>query len=266
MFRRRMTVIVGGFGSGKTEIAINGALEIARRGEEVTLVDLDVVKPYFRSRALTSAMAGRGVRIVAPDGEDPFADLPIVRPELRGLLINGGPKVLIDVGGDPVGALVFGAVSDAVPRDDVEQLVVLNFARPQTETVAQAVAMVRAIQAAARLPVHGLVANTHLLGDTTPDTLLDGLRLTEQTASVLGLRVAFAAVEERLAGALPARWASCPVLVLRRMVFPPFVARGGQSSGVARLFPAPAARPQPRNGAAPRRPGALVLPRRDKGA
>ena len=266
MFTHRMTVIVGSFGSGKTEIAINGALELARRGEDVTLVDLDVVKPYFRSRALTSTMSVRGVRIVAPDGEDPFADRPIVRPELRGLLVHGGPRIILDVGGDPVGALVFGAVSDAVPRDDIEQLVVLNFARPQTETVEQAVAMVRAIQAAARLQVDGLVANTHLLGDTTSEILLGGLRLTEQTASVLGLRVAFVAVEERLVGACPTGWAACPVLALRRMVFPPFAARGGQSGGAVRPCPASAARPEARNGPAPRRCGAIVLPRPSKGA
>ncbi len=245
MFTRGMTVITGHFGSGKTEIATNGALEVARRGEQVTLVDLDVVKPYFRSRALRPELAGRGVRVVAPEGEKTPVDMPVVQPDVRGLLVKSGPKVIVDVGGDPVGALIFGSVSDAVPRDDFEHLVVLNFARPQTETIEQAVAMVRAIQSAARLPVTGLVANTHLLGETTPETVSEGLRLTAQTAKVLALPVAFVAVEERLVGAFPRDWAPCPVLPLRRLVFPPFERLDGQPDSL-RGFAAPQARLRPR--------------------
>ena len=84
--------------------------------------------------------------------------------------------------------------------------------------------MARAIEAAARLPLTGLVANTNLMGETTVDILRDGLRLTEQTAAILNIPVAFVAVEGRLVGALSPGWASCPVLPIRRLVFPPVAA------------------------------------------
>jgi hypothetical protein len=228
--------MAGRFGCGKTEIAVNGALEVARRGERVTLVDLDLVKPYFRCRALHSIMAGGGVRVVTPDGEALTPSPPLRQAEVCGALSNNGSKVIIDAGGDPVGMLAFGRVADAIPAEDVEHLLVLNFSRPQTDTVQRAVALVRAIEAVARLRVTGLVANTHLLGDTTPETVRRGLRLTVKTAAIIGLPVAFAAVEERLVGAFPPDWAPCPVLPLRRMVFPPFEAPADRSDGEPAMF------------------------------
>lgn len=235
MFTRRMTVIVGRFGSGKTEVAVNGALEVARRGERVTLVDLDVVKPYFQSRSLSANIATRGVHVVAPDGHLGFAETPAVPLDLRGLFVRDDSKVIVDVGGDPVGTLVCGSALANLRRADVEHLVVLNFARPQTESVAQAVAMARAIEAAARRPIDGIIANTHLLADTTPEAVMEGLRLAQQAGSVLGVPMALVAVEERLMGAFPTGWATCPILPIRRMVFPPFELFEGQPYAEGRL-------------------------------
>ena len=81
MFEKRVTVLVGHFGSGKTEIALNGALDLAAAGEAVTLADLDVVKPYFRSRSGRALLADAGVRLLAPEGESIHSDLPIIVPE-----------------------------------------------------------------------------------------------------------------------------------------------------------------------------------------
>ncbi|MFB3817936.1 MAG: hypothetical protein ACE147_09760 [Candidatus Methylomirabilales bacterium] len=252
MFERRVSLIVGAFGSGKTEVAVNAALAISRRGEAVTLVDLDVVKPYFRSRSLHRELARHGIPVTAPPGEHPFPEVPIALAQVAGLLLPGRPKVIVDVGGDPVGSLAIGALSAELPSVEVEHLLVLNFARPQTGTVEQAVAMARAIQGAARLPLTGLVANTNLLGETTPELVLDGLRCAARTGAVLGLPLALAAVEERLLGALPPGWAPCPVLPMRRMVFPPFETPASLPGGAGRAGALAAARPL---GQPPARPG-----------
>jgi len=237
-----VNVVVGAFGSGKTEVAANAALAAARRGEAVTLVDLDVVKPYFRSQSLRGPLARHGVQVAAPQADHPFPEVRRALAEAAGLLLAGQPKLVVDVGGDPVGSLALGALAPELPLAEVEQLLVLNFARPQTETVEQAAALARAIQGAARLPLTGLVANTHLLGETTPALVRRGLRLAEETGALLGLPLAFAAVEERLLGAFPPGWAPCPILPLRRMVFPPFETLGSLAAGGgARVHPAPGA-------------------------
>ena len=147
MFERRVTLLVGHFGSGKTEIALNGALELAAVGEAVTLADLDVVKPYFRSRSARQLLAERGIELIAPAGECVHADLPIIVPQVRTALRNPSRRTIMDVGGDDTGARVLGSLSDAIARSETDCLVVLNFRRPSTQNPKQAVSMVREIEA-----------------------------------------------------------------------------------------------------------------------
>ncbi len=222
MLERRISILVGHFGSGKTEIALNLALQLATRRDDVVLVDLDVVKPYFRSRSAREFMAGRGVRVVAPTGELAHADLPIVLPEVRRVLQDPDCRVLVDAGGDPVGARALGSLADVVRADEAELLVVLNFRRPSTTSVDEAVAMVRAIEAASRLAVTGLISNTHLLGETTAEVVRRGLALARQTGERLGVPVVAVGCDEPTAASLGDGALGCPVVTLARLIAPPF--------------------------------------------
>ena len=219
-----VVILVGHFGSGKSEIVLNLAFGMRERGREVSVVDLDVVKPYFRCREAREELKANGIRLVAPEGEYAHADLPIILPAVRHLLQHGNGTVLMDVGGDPVGARALGSLADAVDLERTQHLLVLNFHRPYTETVDDAVEMVRGIEAAARLPVTGLVSNTHLIMETTPEIVLDGLRMAEETARRLLLPVIAAVADERTARGLAGRDLSCPLLVLERHIKPPFEA------------------------------------------
>jgi hypothetical protein len=231
VFGARVTIMVGHFGSGKTEIAVNGALEAAREGAPVALVDLDVVKPYFRSRAARALLAEHGVRLVAPEGENIFADLPIIVPQIRSLLKDPASKVLMDAGGDDTGARVLGSLADVIPVAETAHLLVLNFRRPFTDSVESAVTMVREIEAAARLRVTGLVSNTHLMGLTTPEVVLEGYELARATGETLGLPVVAVTVDEETSAQLGSRRFDCPLVVLRRVVRPPFDGRRRERAG-----------------------------------
>jgi hypothetical protein len=222
LFERRVTLLVGHFGSGKTEIALNGALELAAGGRRVTLADLDVVKPYFRSRSAREILAGAGVKLLAPGGENVHADLPIIVPQIRQSLRDSSCKLIADVGGDDTGARVLGSLSDVVPLKQTHCLVVLNFRRPSTTNPAEAVAMVRAIETVARVPVTGLVSNTHLMGETTADVVLDGYHMAQVAAGELNLPLVAVAVGEDVAHELLEAELDCPLLVLRRLVLPSF--------------------------------------------
>lgn len=222
LFDRRITLLVGHFGSGKTEIALNGALELAARGSAVTLADLDVVKPYFRSRSARAVLAAAGIRLLAPTGENVHADLPIIVPQIRHALRDPRCRLIADVGGDDTGARVLGSLSDVVPLEETHCLVVLNFRRPSTTNPAEAVAMVRAIETVARVPVTGLVSNTHLMGETTRDVVLGGYRMALQAARELELPLVAVTVDEGTAEGITEAELDCPLLVLRRLVLPPF--------------------------------------------
>ncbi len=222
MYRKRVTVLVGHFGSGKTEIALNGALDLAAAGQRVTLADLDVVKPYFRSRSARAILFDAGIELVAPTGANVHADLPIIVPQIRSHLRDGERKLIIDVGGDDVGARVLGSLSDVVPYDDTDCLLVLNFRRPSTPDAERAFEMVREIEAVGRVPVTGLISNTHLMDETTPRVVLDGYRRALETARKAKLPVVAVTVTRDLAADLRDEKIECPVVPMRRIVMPPF--------------------------------------------
>lgn len=222
MRERRVTVFLGHFGSGKTEIALNRALELAAEGQRVTLADLDVVKPYFRSRSARELLAGAGVDLLAPTGEHVHADLPIIVPQIRSALRERDRLLLLDLGGDDLGARVLGSLADVVPVDDTDVLLVLNFRRPSTPDADRAVAMVRAIEGAAKVRVTGLVSNTHLMDETTAEIVLEGYRLAVETGTRLGLPVVAVAVAGNALDGLDPAELGCPLIRLRRIVRPPF--------------------------------------------
>jgi hypothetical protein len=227
---RPVLILVGHFGSGKTEIAVNLALALAAAppGAEappapVNLVDLDLVKPYFRCRLARDAVTPRGVRLVAPDGELSYADLPILLPEIAGLLGQPGQRSVLDVGGDDSGARVLGALGDAIPADRHELLLVVNARRPSTYDLESTLQVLGEIEGAARLRVTGLISNTHLMGETTAAEVAEGLALCRAVAERSGRPVRFACAEAPLAATLPEL--GVPLLPLRRYILPPFLAR-----------------------------------------
>jgi len=227
----RVTAFLGHFGSGKTELALNRALELAAAGDRVTLADLDVVKPYFRSRAARDILAAAGVELLAPTGENVFADLPIIVPQIRSALREPGRRLLLDVGGDDTGARVLGSLADVLPADETEVLLVLNFRRPSTPDPERAAAMMRAIATVGRVAVTGLVSNTHLLAETTAEVVLDGLAMARATAEMVGVPVVGVAVADGLADELAGRGLDCPLIPLRRIVRPPFEQPRSRTTG-----------------------------------
>jgi hypothetical protein len=222
LFDSRITIFVGHFGSGKTEIAVNSAISLARRGDEVALVDLDIVKPYFRSRSARDEVTAEGVKLVAPEGEHFYADLPIIVPQVRDITRQSRGKVIMDAGGDDTGARVLGSLADVVKPAEISHLLVLNFRRPFTETVDAALKMLEEIEASSRLRVTGFVANTHLMGETTLDLVQGGLDLARETARRADRPIVAVAALESLAPALEATRPGVPVITLTRRIKPAF--------------------------------------------
>jgi len=217
-----VVVLVGHFGSGKTEIALNLAFAMRERGHDVSVVDLDVVKPYFRSRLAREELQAKGIHLVVPDGDRFYADLPIIVPEVRGALSrtdNENARVIVDAGGDDQGVRALGAMADVVDPERTDVLFVVNTRRPFAEDQGGLVTMLREIEAAARLRVTGLVANTHLMEETTADIVLGGLAAARELAAATGIPVRFCAVLRRLVGALESQ--GCPLLPIDRHVLPP---------------------------------------------
>jgi hypothetical protein len=212
-------VFVGNFGSGKTETALNYAIALADSGEQVKLVDLDIVNPYFRSREARAYAASRGVEVVAPIDEYELADLPILLKQVGGAIGAGGDgKVVVDVGGDDLGARVLGGFAHALGDATIYQ--VLNERRPFTDSVAGAKRMYDELEAASRLRITAVVANTHLIDETTAEVIRRGLEFVETFSSEVGVPVAFVAVEKSFVEELGDL--GYPVLTIERLMTSPW--------------------------------------------
>jgi hypothetical protein len=219
-----LILIVGNYGSGKTEVAVNLAIHLARK-QSVSIADLDIVNPYFRCREARGEMEGHGIRVVNPEGEYEQADLPIVLPEIRGLMQGGNGTVILDVGGDDVGARVLSSLADVLRDQRYDMLQVLNAKRPFTDSVEGCLKIRSEIEAASRLRVTGFISNTHLLEETDAATVLDGLGLARAVGQASGMPVAFVTANENLQDAIDPEKTECPVLWIQRRMLPPWKLR-----------------------------------------
>ena len=95
-----IVVIVGNYGSGKTEVAVNLAVHQKQAGKDVQIADLDLVNPYFRTREAKEALEKRGIKVVLPPKKYLQADLPVLSPMVSGIIRKPAELAIIDVGGD----------------------------------------------------------------------------------------------------------------------------------------------------------------------
>lgn len=222
-FTKRVLTIVGGYGSGKSEVAVNLARHLSEQRERpIAIADLDIVNPYFRSREATLRLNKLGIQAIHPGGDYTNADLPIILPGVRGAMERFEGTLILDVGGDDVGARVLGSLSDGMPPDDHELLLVLNANRPFTSTVEACQGLMRKIEMTSKLRFTGIVSNTHMLEYTTADTIRDGLRLAQALSDETGLPIVFVAAMEEQLKHIKTQEIDYPVLVLDRLLLKPW--------------------------------------------
>ncbi len=188
---RPLTFLVGAFGSGKTEVALNLALAAAREGLAVTLIDLDTVTPALRSRQAAAILADAGVELIAPAGQLAYADLPAVPATVRSALEDERRSVVVDVGGSPAGARVLASMAGPIAARGHHCWGVVSPWRPDTSDPARAARELRAIEELGRLRLTGLVCNLHLPADLSDEAILRGFEVVNLTARHLGVPLVF---------------------------------------------------------------------------
>lgn len=200
---KRIRIITGHYGSGKTEFAVNYTMGLAAAGHKTAIVDLDIVNPYFRSREIEPLFNEKGIRVVSSSIKGLAGDLPALSPEIFSMFQDTSYEVVFDVGGDKAGATALGRYHEYLDAEPYDMLFVLNANRRQTSTVEGAIAYLRSIEEGSRQKVTGLVNNTHLCGETTLEEILKGQRLVEEVAKTLGLPVKYVVAERKFAAQLP---------------------------------------------------------------
>lgn len=196
-------IIIGAYGSGKSEYSIHLARELKDTGKDVVLVDMDVVNPYFRTRDVRDEFAKIGIEVVAPEGAFSHADLPMISPRIMGMIQNPDKTVILDVGGDPAGCRTLGRFVDEIKIRGYRMQLVVNTKRPFTSNVEEIATMLNMLEFSSKLKVTELVCNTNLMEDTSAKIVEEGIRITQQTAELLKLDFSHYTVLDEYAERVP---------------------------------------------------------------
>lgn len=200
MNQKKLIVITGHYGSGKTNFAVNLALKEAKSGKRCTVIDLDIVNPYFRTADFEELFRENGITLRAPLYANSNLDIPALNIDLRSI-INETDRVIIDVGGDDEGAKALGRFADEISAAGYEMLYVINKYRYLTKEPEEALALMYDIERAGGLRCTGIVNNSNLGAETTEEIVRGALEYAKNVAKTAGLPLTATAAK---AEAMPA--------------------------------------------------------------
>lgn len=220
MEHKRLTLFAGHYGSGKTNIAVNYALYLAREGRSVCIADLDIVNPYFRTKDGAGELAAAGIELISPQYANSNVDLPALPAESYRLVQDRSTYGIMDIGGDDRGAYALGRYTPFIKEEnDYRMAFVANCCRPLTRTPEDALEVMQEIEAACGLKFTCIVNNANLGPETTCDTVLDSLHYIQKLCRISGLPLWMHTAEERVAEKLPPLDAPVLSMKLQKKIF-----------------------------------------------
>ena len=218
MDHKRLTLFAGHYGSGKTNIAVNYAMHLAKEGKSVCIADLDIVNPYFRTKDSERELAAAGIRLVSPQYANSNVDLPALPAESYRLVQDKSTYGIMDIGGDDRGAYALGRFADAIKAEnDYRMAFVVNCYRPLTSTVEDTIEIMKEIEAASGLKFTCIVNNSNLGPETTADTVLESVGFVKELSRRIGLEIWMHTAETSVAKEL--LLADVLPMVLQRKIF-----------------------------------------------
>lgn len=198
MFDKRINIFTGHFGSGKTEVAVNYAMKMAEAGYRTAIVDFDIINPYFRTADAKDALEEQNIKVILPMYANTNVDIPAIPPEIYSLFEDKDIKVVLDVGGDDLGAKAVSRFKEEIVSDDYEMFFVVNTKRIMTDSPEKIAEMIAIIEDGANIKVTKLVNNSNLLEETTPEIIQEGNLIISQVSEKTGIPIAITAGMEEV--------------------------------------------------------------------
>lgn len=196
---KRITLFCGHFGSGKTNVAVNYALHLREEGKDVTIADLDIVNPYFRTKDSEDELRAAGVEVISLPFANTNTDLPAMPSQAYSLVQNTSRYAVLDIGGDDRGAYALGRFAAAILKENnYDNWFVVNFHRPLTQNTADALTILREIEAAGGVPVTGIVNNSNLGEETTVGDIVSTEEAAQELSRLAGIPVVMTTVRHDL--------------------------------------------------------------------
>ena len=195
---KRITLLAGHYGSGKTNIAVNMALELKKEHENTAIADLDIVNPYFRTLDSKNELEAAGIRLIVSPYANSSLDIPALPQDMYAIVDDESMYSIIDVGGDDRGALALGRLSRMISdENNYDMFLVINKYRPLTPDAASVKEVLDEIEEAGRLKFTGIINNSNLGAETDAQCILDSVQFADEVSELTGLPVVLTSVEEK---------------------------------------------------------------------
>ena len=199
MENKRVTLFAGHYGSGKTNIAVNYALHLKEKYENVVITDLDIVNPYFRTADSLEELQNAGIKLISSEFANSNVDLPALPQDVYSILDDKSAVAILDIGGDDRGAYALGRYETAIREEnDYEMLFVFNVFRPLTPDAESALEVMREIELAGKIKFTAIVNNSNLGALTTKEDIIASMKSAEELSRLSGLPIKMTTVSENL--------------------------------------------------------------------
>jgi len=198
-FQKKILILIGHYGTGKTTLSLNFAMEWARKQRErVLIADLDVNNPYFRSRDWIDILKAHQIDLIIPDQKIAFAEMPYLPKEIYSVIQQQGRNLIIDVGGHDVGTTVLGSLAEKIEKVPYELWMVINTFRPEMETTEEIITILNRLQTLSKLKVTGMINNTNLGPLTEIQDVITSESIVLEASMQTGIPMIGTTIEEQL--------------------------------------------------------------------
>lgn len=196
---KRITLLAGHYGSGKTNIAVNMAFDLKKKFDNVAIADIDIVNPYFRTKDSEEELNQAGIKLICSEYANSNVDIPALPQEMYGVIDNPSVMTIVDIGGDDRGAYALGRYTPGIlEENNYDMLFVVNKYRPLTPDAESTVEVMREIENAGNLPFTGIINNSNLGCETTAEDVLSSLTYAQEISAKAGIPLVMTTVKEDL--------------------------------------------------------------------
>lgn len=196
---KRLTLFAGHYGSGKTNLAVNYAMMLKKKGYDVIIADLDIVNPYFRTKDSEKELQQAGIELISSKFANTNLDIPSIPQEMYRTVQDKNKYAVLDIGGDDAGAIALGRFAPFIKEEDNYDMVfVVNFFRPLSRTAEEAYEILKEIEGASKLKFTSIVNNSNLGKTTTAEDVLSTQKEIGKLIKLSGLPLKMTSVEKSL--------------------------------------------------------------------
>lgn len=196
---KRITIFSGHYGSGKTNIAVNFAINLKKEYEKVAIADIDIVNPYFRTKDSEELLKEKGIKLICSPYANSNVDIPALPQEIYSVTDDKSVHAILDVGGDERGALALGRLVPKIKEEnDYDMFFVVNTFRPLTKDVSSIYEVMQEIEGACKLKFTGVINNSNLGLETTKEDVLSSIKIVEEFCKKVNIPLKFTTVSESL--------------------------------------------------------------------